>query len=121
MIVDGEFRVHKVLRLFVVGSQPRANRLPCRARRYLVLSETTNISFDASRHIRFLLRHSTPRCCQCYRLTIIMASDGAKPLGVTAPLSTALPTEAENQASNALIEELKRQGNYESTAETNKR
>jgi len=50
-----------------------------------------------------------------------MASDGAKPLGVTAPLSTALPTEAENQASNALIEELKRQGNYESTAETNKR
>ena len=50
-----------------------------------------------------------------------MAAPGAKPLGVTAPLSLALPTEAENQASNALIEELKRQNNYESTADTNKR
>jgi poly(A) polymerase len=50
-----------------------------------------------------------------------MATPGAKPLGVTAPLSTAIPTEAENQASNALIEELKRQNNYESTADTNKR
>ena len=50
-----------------------------------------------------------------------MATPGAKPLGVTAPLSLTLPTEAENQASNALIEELKRQNNYESTADTNKR
>ncbi len=50
-----------------------------------------------------------------------MASNGDKPLGVTPPLSTALPTEAENQASNALIEELKRQNNYESAADTQKR
>jgi poly(A) polymerase len=50
-----------------------------------------------------------------------MATPTAKPLGVTAPLSQALPTEAENQASNALIEELKRQNNYESTSDTNKR
>ena len=50
-----------------------------------------------------------------------MAAPGAKSLGVTAPLSIAIPTEAENQASNALIEELKRQNNYESAADTNKR
>lgn len=54
-------------------------------------------------------------------LTITMATPGVKPLGVTAPLSMAMPTEAENQASNALIEELKRQNNYESAADTNKR
>lgn len=42
-------------------------------------------------------------------------------MGITAPLSTALPTDAENQASSALIEELKRQGNYESVVDTQKR
>jgi len=41
--------------------------------------------------------------------------------GVTEPLSLQLPTDAENKATNALIEELKRQNNYESAAETNKR
>jgi len=50
-----------------------------------------------------------------------MATPESKPLGVTDPLSTALPTESENQASNALIEELKRQNNYESHADTQKR
>jgi poly(A) polymerase len=50
-----------------------------------------------------------------------MATPAAKPLGVTPPLSTALPTESENQASNALIEELKRQNNYESSTDTQKR
>lgn len=50
-----------------------------------------------------------------------MASTGEKPLGITAPLSTALPTDAENQASSALIEELKRQNNYESVVDTQKR
>jgi hypothetical protein len=50
-----------------------------------------------------------------------MASTGDRPLGVTAPLSTALPTPAENVASDALIEELKRQNNYESVADTQKR
>ncbi|KAI9742577.1 MAG: polynucleotide adenylyltransferase [Claussenomyces sp. TS43310] len=50
-----------------------------------------------------------------------MASPEAKQLGITAPLSTRLPTEAENQASSALIEELKRQRNYESPTDTEKR
>lgn len=50
-----------------------------------------------------------------------MAAPNAKQRGVTGPVSTALPTETENEATNALIEELRRQGNYESTAETNKR
>lgn len=50
-----------------------------------------------------------------------MASTGEKPLGITAPLSTALPTDSENQASNALIEELKKQNNYESVVDTQKR
>jgi hypothetical protein len=52
---------------------------------------------------------------------IDMATPGAGQLGVTAPLSVALPTEAELQASAALVDELKRQNNYESPAETNKR
>lgn len=47
-----------------------------------------------------------------------MATQNTKFLGVTAPLSLTLPTETENQASNALIEELKRQNNYENAAET---
>jgi len=51
----------------------------------------------------------------------IMATPESKPLGVTAPLSTALPTESENLASSALIEELKKQNNYESHADTQKR
>lgn len=41
--------------------------------------------------------------------------------GITPPLSLALPTESENQQSNALIEELKRQNNYESATETRRR
>jgi poly(A) polymerase len=52
--------------------------------------------------------------------SIIMAAPG-KALGVTAPLSLSLPTDAELTATNALITELKRQSNYESDAETNKR
>jgi poly(A) polymerase len=50
-----------------------------------------------------------------------MASPENKPLGITPPISTVLPSESENQASNALIEELKRQNNYESSADTQKR
>lgn len=50
-----------------------------------------------------------------------MTTTADKPLGVTAPLSTALPTDAENQASAALIEELRRQNNYESSVETQRR
>lgn len=44
-----------------------------------------------------------------------------KTWGITPPISTQLPTPAENQASNALQEELKRQGTYETKAETDKR
>jgi poly(A) polymerase len=50
-----------------------------------------------------------------------MATPGKPEYGVTHPLSTALPTDAENKASAALIEELKRENNYESSAETAKR
>ncbi|RKF54058.1 Poly polymerase pla1 [Golovinomyces cichoracearum] len=47
-----------------------------------------------------------------------MAAPGVKSFGVTAPLSVTPPTESENQASSALIEELKRQNNYENAIET---
>jgi poly(A) polymerase len=50
-----------------------------------------------------------------------MASNGMKQLGVTAPLSTAQPTEEEKKTSNDLLEELRRENNFETTAETNKR
>jgi len=51
-----------------------------------------------------------------------MAASGAnQQTGVTGPLSLALPTDAERQATDALVDELKRQNNYESAAETNKR
>lgn len=54
-------------------------------------------------------------------LAIEMATPTSKPLGVTAPLSEALPKESEIEASNALIEELKRENNYESAEDTQKR
>lgn len=58
----------------------------------------------------------------CNRCSPTMAAPPVKEYkGITPPLSQALPTDAENKASNALIEELKRQNNYESTAATNKR
>ncbi|KAK8111557.1 uncharacterized protein PG998_008014 [Apiospora kogelbergensis] len=41
--------------------------------------------------------------------------------GLTPPVSTVLPTPQETQASNALLEELKRQGTFESAEETNTR
>lgn len=41
--------------------------------------------------------------------------------GVTPPISVVLPTDAEKRASDALIEELKRQKTFESPAETEKR
>ncbi|CAG8975919.1 hypothetical protein HYALB_00007047 [Hymenoscyphus albidus] len=50
-----------------------------------------------------------------------MAAPGATHLGVTQPLSCALPTEAEIEANNTLIEELRRQGNYESASDSEKR
>ncbi|OLN81818.1 Poly(A) polymerase pla1 [Colletotrichum chlorophyti] len=49
-----------------------------------------------------------------------MASE-ERPLGVTPPISTALPTDAENQAMQALIEELRKQNTFESPADTEKR
>jgi len=51
-----------------------------------------------------------------------MAASGAgQQTGVTGPLSLALPTDAERQATEALVDELKRQNNYESATETSKR
>lgn len=49
-----------------------------------------------------------------------MASE-ERAYGVTPPISTALPTEAENQTTQALIEELRKQNTFESPAETAKR
>ncbi|APA10629.1 hypothetical protein SS1G_12538 [Sclerotinia sclerotiorum 1980 UF-70] len=50
-----------------------------------------------------------------------MATAAPKQLGITPPLSTALPTDAEKQATDALIEELTRENNFESRADTDKR
>ena len=50
-----------------------------------------------------------------------MASSEPIQYGVTAPLAVNLPSENEIACTNSLIEELKRQNNYESAAETNKR
>ncbi|ESZ93790.1 hypothetical protein SBOR_5819 [Sclerotinia borealis F-4128] len=50
-----------------------------------------------------------------------MAAPASKQLGITPPLSTTLPTDAEKQATDALIEELTRENNFESRADTDKR
>lgn len=42
-------------------------------------------------------------------------------LGVTPPINLNLPTDAELAANDALITELKRQNNFESTEETERR
>ncbi|KAK1640263.1 Poly(A) polymerase central domain-containing protein [Colletotrichum phormii] len=49
-----------------------------------------------------------------------MASE-ERPLGVTPPISTALPTEAEIQAKETLLQELRKQNTFESAADTAKR
>ena len=41
--------------------------------------------------------------------------------GVVGPMSVAPPSDADRQATVALVDELKRQNNYESATETNKR
>jgi poly(A) polymerase len=41
--------------------------------------------------------------------------------GVTPPISDSFPTEAEKQYNEALHQELRRQGTFESAAETQKR
>ena len=48
-----------------------------------------------------------------------MASEQA--FGVTPPMSVDLPTESQLRASDALIEELRRQKTFESPADTEKR
>lgn len=50
-----------------------------------------------------------------------MATAAPKQLGITPPLSTALPTDAEKRATDALIEELTKENNFESRADTDKR
>ncbi|CRK13583.1 hypothetical protein HYQ45_002941 [Verticillium longisporum] len=49
-----------------------------------------------------------------------MAGQG-HPLGVTPPISTALPTDAEHATNKTMLEELKQQKTFESPAETQKR
>jgi poly(A) polymerase len=41
--------------------------------------------------------------------------------GITPPISPALPTERELSSNNALMEELKKRGNFESKADSDKR
>jgi poly(A) polymerase len=48
-----------------------------------------------------------------------MASE--RQYGVTQPISSAFPTEADKRASEELIRELRAQGTFESAAETQKR
>ncbi|KAI9750173.1 MAG: hypothetical protein M4579_006585 [Chaenotheca gracillima] len=50
-----------------------------------------------------------------------MAGQAPRQWGVTPPISSALPTEAEIVANNALVEELKRQNNFETPEETQRR
>jgi len=53
--------------------------------------------------------------------TLSMAAPQAKQLGVTPPISSSFPTDTEVAANNALTEELKRQNNFESAEETERR
>lgn len=50
-----------------------------------------------------------------------MATAAPRQLGITPPLSTALPTDAEKQATDALIEEMTKENLFESRADTEKR
>ncbi len=50
-----------------------------------------------------------------------MAMQSTRQWGVTPPISTALPTPVELAANDALIEELKRQNNFESPEDTQRR
>lgn len=50
-----------------------------------------------------------------------MATIATKQYGMTAPLSSALPTEDEVKLTDALKAELRRQDNFESAEETQKR
>jgi poly(A) polymerase Pap1 len=50
-----------------------------------------------------------------------MATSTDNTVGVTGPLSTALPTDAENKLTDSLIDELKKQNNFASNAEITKR
>lgn len=46
---------------------------------------------------------------------------GPRQLGVTPPMNENLPTESEKRASDALVEELRRQKTFESPSDTEKR
>lgn len=46
---------------------------------------------------------------------------GEQAFGVTPPISVQLPTESEKRASDALVEELRRQKTFESPSDTAKR
>lgn len=48
-------------------------------------------------------------------------STSHKELGVTPPISTNLPTPAEIESNNTLVDELRKQGIFEAKADTEKR
>lgn len=48
-------------------------------------------------------------------------SSGDKVLGVTPPISENLPTAAEIESNNALVDELRKQGIFEAKEDTEKR
>ena len=50
-----------------------------------------------------------------------MTAQPKKQWGLTPPISTALPTPIDTAQNSAMVEELKRQNNYESPSETQKR
>lgn len=79
--------------------------------RQLVLQLTTTRS-TAHNHVLYSAAHSN------YTMPQI---DQPQQLGVTPPISVSLPTEEENKANTALLEELRAQGTFESPADTEKR
>lgn len=60
-----------------------------------------------------------PTALNNQRYSVTMATEQF--YGVTPPISVTLPTESEKRASDALIEELRRQKTFESPSETQKR
>lgn len=70
-------------------------------------------------HLRLLNNTTLPLILT--KTLLIMASRGEARFGTTGPLSEALPTEDENRKTDSLKEELRRQNNYESAADTHKR
>lgn len=63
----------------------------------------------------------SPPCIADVAHTLFTMSSGDKVLGVTPPISSNLPTPAEIESNNALVDELRKQGIFEAKADTEKR